>query len=102
MKLMAKMAAALALTALICTGAWAQAERPLIGEIVVEGNDFVAREPIMAAVADVLKVGEEYTDAKGQEAVRLVTRMGYFEDVTISTEPLPAGGPVPPPHTAPP
>ena len=91
MKLMAKMAAALALTALICTGAWAQAERPLIGEIVVEGNDFVAREPIMAAVADVLKVGEEYTDAKGQEAVRLVTRMGYFEDVTISTEPLPAG-----------
>ncbi len=86
MKSIAKIAAGIVLTALICTGAWGQADRPLIGEVVVEGNDFVAREPILGAVADVLKVGEEYTETKGAEAIRLVERMGYFDDVTLSTE----------------
>ncbi|MFW6156320.1 MAG: hypothetical protein ACOC7J_03285, partial [Armatimonadota bacterium] len=62
MKSTAKIAAVIALTALVAAGAWAQEETPLIGEVVVEGNDFVAREPIISAVEDVLKVGEEYTE----------------------------------------
>jgi outer membrane protein insertion porin family len=86
MKSTIRIAVTIALVALACTAVWGQAERPLIGEVVVEGNDFVAREAILASVQDVLKVGEEYTEAKGTEAIRLVRRMGYFDEVTISTE----------------
>ena len=86
MKSIARIASGIVLTVLICTVAWGQADRPLIGEVAVEGNDFVAREPILGAVAEVLKVGEEYAETKGAEASRLVERMGYFDDVTLSTE----------------
>ncbi len=86
MKSIARIAAILLFATLICTGAWAQADRPLIAEVVVEGNDFVAREPILQQVQEVLKVGEEYTEAKGTEATRLVKKMGYFDEVSISTE----------------
>lgn len=72
-------------------GAWCQNGNPLIAEVVVEGNDYVAREAILDAVKDVLKVGEEYTDIKAAEARRLVDRMGYFDDVTLSTERLDTG-----------
>lgn len=91
MKSTAKIAAVIILAALTCAGAWGQADRPLIGEVVVEGNDFVAREPILAAVQDVLKVGEEYTETKATEAARLVRRMGYFDEVTLSTEQMDQG-----------
>lgn len=91
MKSTATIAVVIVLTALSCLAAWGQADRPLIGEVVVEGNDFVAREPILAAVQDVLKVGEEYTETKGAEAIRLVSRMGYFDEVTISTEQMEQG-----------
>lgn len=91
MKSTATIAVVIVLTALSCLAAWGQADRPLIGEVVVEGNDFVAREPILAAVQDVLKVGEEYTETKGTEAIRLVTRMGYFDEVAISTEQMEQG-----------
>ncbi len=78
---------------IVCTGAVAfcQDENPLIREIVVEGNDFVAREPILDVVKDVLTVGEEFTPMKAAEARRLVDRMGYFSEVNISTEALEDG-----------
>ncbi|MFW5866390.1 MAG: POTRA domain-containing protein [Armatimonadota bacterium] len=91
MKSTAKIAVVIALTVLTCIAAWGQADRPLIGEVVVEGNDFVAREPIIAAVQDVLKVGEEYTETKAVEATQLVRRMGYFDEVTLSTEEMDRG-----------
>ncbi|MFP4249834.1 MAG: outer membrane protein assembly factor [Armatimonadota bacterium] len=91
MKSTAKIAAVIALTALVAAGAWAQEETPLIGEVVVEGNDFVAREPIISAVEDVLKVGEEYTEPKAAEAAQLVRRMGYFDEVSLSTEQMDRG-----------
>lgn len=69
-------------------GVWGQDQNPLIAEVVVEGNDYVAREAILDTVKDVLKVGEEYTPVKAAEARRLVDRMGYFDDVTLSTEQL--------------
>ena len=81
----------IALMALACLAAFAQEDRPLIGEVVVEGNDFVAREPILATISDVLKVGEELTATKTAEARRLVLRMGYFDEVTLSTEPIAQG-----------
>ncbi|MFO8081734.1 MAG: BamA/TamA family outer membrane protein [Armatimonadota bacterium] len=91
MKSTAKIAAVIVLTVLVAAGAWAQAEPPLIGEIVVEGNDFVAREPILSAVEDVLKVGEEYTEPKTAEAAQLIRRMGYFDEVSLSTEQMDRG-----------
>ena len=75
--------------ALASAGAWCQ--NPLIAEVVVEGNDYVAREAVLDAVKDVLKVGEEYTPIKSAEARRLVDRMGYFDDVTLSVEQLETG-----------
>lgn len=77
--------------ALAGAGAWCQAQNPLIAEVVVEGNDYVAREAILDSVKDVLKVGEEYTQVKAAEARKLVDRMGYFEDVTMSVEQLQTG-----------
>ncbi len=82
---------AIAVMLLACAAALAQDENPLIGEVAVEGNDYVAREPILDVVKDVLKVGEEFTDTKAAEARRLVLRMGYFDDVTLSVEPLEQG-----------
>lgn len=74
-----------------CATAWAQDEAPLIGEVVVEGNDFVAREAILDVVKDVLKVGEAYTETKSAEAQRLIRNMGYFDEVGLSTEQLDEG-----------
>ncbi|MGI5820030.1 MAG: BamA/OMP85 family outer membrane protein [Armatimonadota bacterium] len=91
MKSTVRIAAVVALAALTCAGVWGQADRPLIGEVVVEGNDFVAREPIIATVQDVLRVGEEYTEVKATEAIQLVRRMGYFDEVAVSTEPMEQG-----------
>ncbi|MGD9497206.1 MAG: outer membrane protein assembly factor [Armatimonadota bacterium] len=84
--------AAIALVLLTsCALAVAQDQNPLVGEVVVEGNDYVAREAILDVVKDVLKVGEEFTAVKAAEARRLVDRMGYFDEVTLSTEPMDQG-----------
>lgn len=77
--------------ALAGAGAWSQDQNPLIAEVVVEGNDYVAREAILDSVKDVLKVGEEYNQVKAAEARKLVDRMGYFDDVKLSTEALETG-----------
>ncbi len=66
-------------------------DNPLIAEVVVEGNDYVAREPILDEVKDVLAVGQEFTQTRATEARRLIMRMGYFDDVTLSTEQLEEG-----------
>lgn len=79
------------LSALICATAIGQQERPLIAEVTVEGNDFVSRDAILDTAAEVLKVGEEFTATKGAEARRLVMRMGYFDEVVLSTEQLERG-----------
>lgn len=79
------------LAALVCATAFGQQERPLIAEVVVEGNDFVSREAILEEVAELLKVGEEFTATKSAEARRLVMRMGYFDEATLSTEQLEQG-----------
>ena len=76
---------------LLCGAALAEEERPLIGEVVVEGNDFVSREAIIDVVSELLKPGEELTATRRAEARRLVMRMGYFDEVTISTEQLEVG-----------
>ena len=79
------------LAGLLCVTAFAQQERELIAEVVVEGNDFVAREAILDVAGEVLTVGEEFTATRSAEARRLVMRMGYFDEVTLSTEPLERG-----------
>jgi len=91
MKSMTTGAMAAVLVAVTCLAAPAQPEPPLIAEVVVEGNDFVAREPILDVVKDVLKVGEPLTPTKQAEARSLVDRMGYFDEVTVSTEQLEEG-----------
>jgi len=69
----------------------APAQEQLIGEVTVEGNDYVAREPILEAVKDILKVGEPFTQERAVQARDVVMRMGYFDDVSTSLEQI-AGG----------
>lgn len=85
------MTGALVMAAAMPVPAQEEEETPIIGEVVVEGNDFVAREPILDVVKDVLKVGEELTATKAAEARRLVDKMGYFDEVNISVERLEEG-----------
>ena len=85
-----KTTAVMILAAVISVAAYAQ-ERQLIGEVVVEGNDFVAREAILDVAGEVLRVGEEYTPTRAAEARRLIMRMGYFDEVALSVEQLEQG-----------
>jgi outer membrane protein insertion porin family len=87
---------AMALAVCTCVGmaalaTVAAAQEQLIAEVTVEGNDYVAREAILDAVKDVLKVGEAYTEQSATAARRLVMGMEYFDDVTTSTEPMEKG-----------
>ncbi|MGC9317966.1 MAG: BamA/OMP85 family outer membrane protein [Armatimonadota bacterium] len=91
MKAKVRIVIAGALVMLACMPAPAQEATPIIGEVVVEGNDFVAREPILDVVKEVLTVGEELTPTKAAEARRLVAEMGYFDEVNISVERLEEG-----------
>ena len=80
-----------ALVLLMLAAGMTPAQEQLIGEVTVEGNDYVAREPILDAVKDILKVGEPFTQERANEAVAVVKRMGYFDDVTTSVEPMDGG-----------
>lgn len=79
------------LSVLVCVTAFGQQERQLIGEVVVEGNNFVSRDAILDVAAEVLKVGDEYNATRAAEARRLVMRMGYFDEVALSIEQLEEG-----------
>jgi len=59
-----------ALMLLTLTGALGWAQEPLIGEVKVEGNNYVAREPILEAVKDILKIGEPFHPAAGGAGAR--------------------------------
>lgn len=80
-----------ALMLLTLTGALGWAQEPLIGEVKVEGNNYVAREPILEAVKDILKIGEPFTQQRAAQAREVIMRMGYFDDVTTSVEQIPGG-----------
>jgi len=81
-----------ALLLLTLTAGEALAQEQLIGEVTVEGNDYVAREPVLDAVKDILKVGDVYSDENAQKARDVVMRMGYFDDVTTSVQQIEGGG----------
>ncbi|MCD6359783.1 MAG: hypothetical protein J7M38_02895, partial [Armatimonadetes bacterium] len=69
----------------------AAGQQQLIGEVTVEGNNYVAREPILDAVKDILKVGEPFTEEKAAQARQVILNMGYFDDVTTSIETIEGG-----------
>ncbi len=80
------------LLAIIAGGATvAVGQGELIGEVTVEGNDYVAREPILDAVKDILKVGDVFTPENATQAQELILRMGYFDDVATSFETIEGG-----------
>ncbi len=76
---------------LVASGGAAVAQDPLIGEVTVEGNDYVAREPIIDAVKDILKVGDTYTADKAANAREVIMRLGYFDEVTPAVEEMEGG-----------
>ena len=84
-------AALMALVLLGAVASTAPAQEQLIGEVTVEGNDYVAREPILDAVKDILKVGEPYTQERATRAREVIMAMGYFDDVTTSLEQIEGG-----------
>ncbi len=63
----------------------------LIESVKVVGNDYIPAEGILDEVKNLLQPGQPYTPESAQAAQQAVLRMGYFDDVQITTEPGPRG-----------
>lgn len=71
---------------LVAAGLGLAQTEPLIAELRVEGNDLIAKEAIIAEVADILKIGTPLTEKARQDARRQLIRMGYFDEVLIAPQ----------------